>query len=222
MPRLVLLSDTHGLHDRVRVPDGDVLVHAGDLSRAGRPREVEAFASFLARLPHAHKVVIAGNHDFLFEREPAAARGYLEGVAHYLEDTEVTAAGLRFWGSPWQPWFHDWAFNLPRGAALAEKWALIPAGVDVLVTHGPPHGVLDRVARGGAAVGCEALAEALPRVAPSLHVFGHIHEGYGAVRVGPTWCVNASTCDLGYQPVQPPVVVDIEAGEIALVGGGRG
>ncbi len=216
MVRLVLLSDTHGLHGDVRVPDGDVLVHAGDMSRSGRPREIEAFARFLAFRPHTHKVVIAGNHDFMFERDPVEAEGLLAPVATYLRDSEVTLLGLRFWGSPWQPWFHDWAFNLPRGAALAEKWALVPSGIDVLVTHGPPHGILDE-ARYGGPVGCEALRAALPQIAPKLHVFGHIHEAYGSERFGATLCVNASTCNLAYAPVHPPVVVDIDGGTCELV-----
>lgn len=210
MPRLVLLSDTHGSHDAVRVPDGDVLVHAGDFTRSGRAHEVEAFARFLGRLPHAHKIVVAGNHDFLFEREPERAAALLADVATYLCDGGAEAAGLTFWGSPWQPWFHDWAFNLPRGAALAEKWALAPAGVDVLVTHGPPFGVLDRVARGGGSVGCEALTAALSRIAPKLHVFGHIHEAYGTEHRAGILHVNASVCDLRYEPVQPPITVDVE------------
>lgn len=217
MPRLVLLSDTHGLHDALRVPDGDVLVHAGDLSSTGKPREIEACARFFGRQTHTHKIVIAGNHDFLFERDPERAEALLQGAATYLRDSGTTAAGVRFWGSPWQPWFYDWAFNLPRGAALAEKWALVPDGIDVLVTHGPPFGVLDRVARGGMSVGCEALLEALPRIAPKLHVFGHIHEAYGVVQRDGILHVNASTCDLRYAPVNPPVVVDVEAGEWRVV-----
>jgi predicted phosphodiesterase len=217
MPRLVLLSDTHGLHDTLQVPDGDVLVHAGDLSGTGKPREIEAFARFIGRQTHAHKIVIAGNHDFLFEREPERAEALLRDHATYLRDSEITAAGLRFWGSPWQPWFHDWAFNLSRGAALAEKWALVPDGIDVLVTHGPPFGILDRVAYGGQSVGCEALLAALPRIAPKLHVFGHIHEAYGVVHRGGTLYVNASTCDLRYVPVNPPVVVDVEGGDWRIV-----
>lgn len=214
--RLVCLSDTHERHGELVVPDGDVLVHAGDFTGHGRPNKVEAFGRFLATLPHRHKVIVAGNHDFLFEKDPGRARDLL-GDVHYLEDAGITIEGLSFWGSPWQPWFHDWAFNLPRGAALAEKWALVPAGVHVLVTHGPPMGVMDRVHRGGFHVGCEALTEALERIRPRLHVFGHIHEGYGTVREGERLSVNASTCDLSYRPVNPPVVLDWDGQVFSIV-----
>ena len=204
--RIVCLSDTHGQHARLTVPDGDVLVHAGDFSMNGRPEEIARFDSWLAGLPHRHKLVIAGNHDFLFEHEPERARRLLPS-ALYLRDELVEVAGLRIWGSPWQPWFHDWAFNLPRGPALAAKWALIPAGVDVLVTHGPPHGVLDRTLS-GEAVGCEELTLALACVRPRLHVFGHIHEACGRLERDGTTFVNACNLDVHYRPVQPPIVVE--------------
>jgi predicted phosphohydrolase len=204
--RLVCLSDTHGLHDSLDVPDGDVLVHAGDCTRHGNEDEVRAFAAWLARLPHRDKVVIAGNHDWLFERKPEKARELL-GDVHYLLDEEVTLGGLRFFGAPWQPWFFDWAFNLRRGPELAAAWARIPDGIDVLVTHGPPMGVLDEVAP-GRGVGCEELGKALERVRPRLHVFGHIHEGYGVARNGETLSVNACNCDVRYRPVNPAVVVE--------------
>lgn len=205
--RIVCLSDTHGLHDHLRVPDGDLLLHAGDFSMGGHPAEIERFDRWLGTLPHAHKVVVAGNHDFLFEREPARARALLSN-ASYLQDGEFALDGLRIWGSPWQPWFHDWAFNLARGPELAARWALIPDGVDVLVTHGPPAAILDRT-RDGEEVGCSDLAQALERVRPRLHVFGHIHEGYGRLERDGTTYVNASNCNLRYRAVQPPIVVEL-------------
>ncbi|MEM6671767.1 MAG: metallophosphatase domain-containing protein [Planctomycetota bacterium] len=205
--RIVCLSDTHGLHGMLDVPDGDVLVHAGDFTQIGREEEVEDFARFLAALPHRTKIVVAGNHDFLFEREPGAARQMLAGVAHYLEDSGVEAEGLRFWGSPWQPEFGGWAFNLERGPALKERWAQVPEGVDVLVTHGPPANVLDRVFNGDC-VGCEDLLSALPRISPKLHVFGHIHEARGAVERNGTLFVNASSVRPRAREVLPPVVVE--------------
>ncbi|MEZ5980560.1 MAG: metallophosphatase domain-containing protein [Planctomycetota bacterium] len=213
--RLVLLSDTHGLHDRLRVPDGDVLVHAGDFTKRGREAEVAAFGAWLGEQPHAHKVVVAGNHDFLFEREPARARELLEG-AIYLEHELAVLGDLRLFGSPWQPWFFDWAFNLRRGPELAAKWREVPSGVDVLVTHTPPMGVLDRTAR-GEQVGCADLAAELPRIAPKVHVFGHIHEARGTVATATGIAVNACNCNLRYEAVHAPIVVDITAGGAEVV-----
>ena len=209
--RLVLLSDTHGFDD-FPVPEGDVLVHAGDSTRRGRAAEITRFAASLARLPHPHKVVIAGNHDWLFQKDPNLARALLAAVPGlaYLEDAGCEIDGVRFWGSPWQPWFHDWAFNLPRGAALREKWALVPAGTHVLVTHGPPYGILDKVFSDQESVGCEELRARCAEVRPLVHLFGHIHEAAGTHREGGTLFVNASICDLGYRPTQPARVVDLD------------
>jgi len=217
--RIVCLSDTHNLHGRIAVPDGDVLVHAGDLTMRGTAEEIARFDSWLAAQPHREKIVVAGNHDFLFEREPERARQLLT-AGTYLCDSGLTVEGVRFWGSPWQPWFMDWAFNLPRGSALEARWRLIPEGTDVLVTHSPPHGILDEVARllsfeieaghgPDAHVGCEELRKAVERLRPRLHVFGHIHESYGRESRDGVAFVNASNCDRRYRPVNPPVVVDL-------------
>ena len=213
--RVVCLSDTHGLHDCLKVPDGDLLLHAGDFSMACRPDEIERFDRWLGSLPHPHKVVVAGNHDFLFERAPERARALITNAC-YLEDCETRIDGLRIWGSPWQPWFYDWAFNLQRGPALASKWDLIPDEIDVLVTHGPPAAILDRSV-GGEDVGCRDLTEALRRVRPRLHLFGHIHEAYGTLRANGTLAINACNCDLRYRAANRPVVVDWVDGEPRLV-----
>lgn len=207
MTRIVCISDTHTRLGDVVVPDGDILIHAGDFSRRGRPQEIERFADQMRALPHPVKIVIAGNHDFLFEEEPERARAMLEGLS-YLEDSGTEAFGLRVWGAPWQPVFFDWAFNLPRGEALAAKWALIPDETDILITHGPPRGILDRVDDGQHA-GCADLAQAIARLRPRLHVFGHIHEAYGRIEREGTIHVNASICTLAYEPEQAPIVVDL-------------
>lgn len=214
--RLVCLSDTHNLHDQLEVPDGDVLLHAGDFTGGGTAAEIEAFGAFLAGLPHREKVVIAGNHDFLFEWEPERARALL-GEVTYLQDSGARIEGLHVWGSPWQPWFNDWAFNLPRGAPLAERWALVPESVDVLLTHGPPRGVLDTTFD-GKAVGCEELEVARARIRPRLHLFGHIHEAYGTHREDGILSVNASNCDPRYRLANPAVVIDWSGNELRLVG----
>jgi len=193
-------------HGRLIVPPGDVLVHAGDATSRGTSTQLRSFAAFIAAQPHAHKVVIAGNHDFGLEQSPALG-AELFGAA-YLSDSGRTIEGVRVWGSPWQPWFFDWAFNLPRGEPLAAKWALIPDDTDVLVTHGPPMGVLDKTSR-GEPVGCEALRDRIAQVRPRLHVFGHIHEAYGVHREGDTLYVNACNCTLAYEPDNPAIVIDL-------------
>jgi len=209
--RLVLISDTHNQHRSLTLPAGDVLVHAGDFTMRGTVAEVAAFGAWMGDQPFAHKVVVAGNHDFLFEQEPERARRLLPDDVHYLLDSEVTIGGLRFYGAPWQPWFLDWAFNLRRGQALAAKWALIPEGIDVLITHGPPLGTADRTVSGEDA-GCADLARALVRVKPRLAVFGHIHEGYGIHGN----LVNAAICDEKYRLVHSPIVVDVPAAGAAI------
>lgn len=205
--RIVAISDTHGMHRRFDVPDGDVLIHAGDLTGHGELAEVEEFDTFLGTLPHRHKIVIAGNHDFCFERRPGEAGKRLTN-ATYLQDEMTTVDGIVFYGSPWQPWFHDWAFNLQRGPEIKAKWDLIPEGVDVLITHGPPWGYGDRTLS-GLQVGCEDLLAAVQRVMPRLHIFGHIHEGHGIIPGPDTTFVNASACTAYFEPRNAPLVFDL-------------
>ena len=208
--RLVVLSDTHGRHRDIPVPDGDLLLHAGDFTRRGEERELAAFGDWLAQQPHAIKLLVPGNHDFLCQSDPDRARELLAG-AELLLGTDARFAGLSVWGSPWQPWFKDWAFNLPRGPILAEHWATAPADLDVLITHTPPAGVLDRTWR-GEAVGCADLTAALPRIRPRLHVFGHIHEARGrAVLPSGGLALNASHLNLLYRPAYPVWVLDWDA-----------
>lgn len=205
--RIVCVSDTHGQGRDLAVPDGDVLVHAGDLTGMGTLAQLAKEATWLRSLPHRTKVVIAGNHDFGFQHEPREALALFDGLV-YLEDSEATIEGVRFYGSPWQPRFFDWAFNLDRGEAIRRRWDQIPAGIDVLVTHGPPAGILDKTAA-GTDVGCADLLDAVARVRPKVHVFGHIHEAYGVLERDGTKFVNASTCNRSYKPVQRPIVIDI-------------
>ena len=155
--------------------------------------EVEAFNDWLGTLNDScrYKVVICGNHDFCFQEQAGEARARITNAV-YLEDSGCELAGLTFYGSPWQPWFGGWAFNLPRGEELAKVWEKVPAGVDVLVTHGPPEGILDRTNR-GELVGCRDLLLRVYEVRPRLHVFGHIHEAAGRADIDGIVFVNAST-----------------------------
>lgn len=223
MTRIVCLSDTHNQLDKVSVPDGDVLIHAGDATNLGRLEELSSFHAQMASLPHKHKILIAGNHDWLYATQSSLARSLVRAGVTYLQDSGVVLdpdghlypwdpekkmGGLKFWGAPWQPEFCNWAFNLSRmDGSLAEKWALIPEDTDVLVTHGPPKGILDLVY--DRRVGCADLLDRVLKVKPKLHVFGHIHYSRGEQFFEGTHFVNAAICDETYSPVNAPVIVDL-------------
>lgn len=213
MPRIVLLSDTHNCNQEISVPDGDILIHAGDATNRGEQTEVEDFLVWFSQLPHKYKIFVAGNHDWLYETQNRFARILTAKFnIKYLEDSLTEIEGLKIYGSPWQPRFFDWAFNLNRGAELAEKWKLIPHDIDVLITHGPPFGILDVTPRGDLA-GCEELRKRVEEIAQfgrlKLHVFGHIHFGYGETEKFGVRFVNASNCDEDYLPANSPIVVDL-------------
>lgn len=221
---LVLLSDTHNKQADIFIPEGDAIIHAGDATVHGGMLELTAFADWFASLPHKEKIFVAGNHDIMLEKDPQVGKKLLEdrGI-HYLKDTGVFLTEgereLLVYGAPWQPEFGNWAFNLPRGEQLRKKWGLIPFETEVLITHGPPLGIMDKTfykGAGGESVGCEEL---LARVAtlegqkiPKLkvHVFGHIHEGYGLeIDECGVIFVNASVCNEFYKPVNPVQVLTI-------------
>lgn len=207
--RLICLSDTHGKHRQLSVPDGDILIHAGDFTVSGQAEQIQDFNAWLGELPHRHKVVIAGNHDFLFEREPELARQLLS-QAHYLQDSGLTVDGVRFWGSPVSPRFFDWAFNRQRGAEIAQHWQQIPVDTQILIVHTPAYGILDQIGS-GQSVGCEDLRLALEQhVQPDLFICGHIHESRGIRRLAKTVCLNAAVLNRYYQPEHPVWELDYD------------
>lgn len=212
MLTLVLLSDTHARHREVEVPPGDVFLYAGDLTTRGQLAAIEDFNAWLGTLPHRHKVMICGNHDLTFERDPDEAKRRITNAV-YLQDSGVEIDGLKIWGSPWQPWFFSWAFNLHRGEPIAEKWRLIPDDTDILITHGPPAGILDWTFQ-EKAVGCADLLARVRQVKPKLHLFGHIHEAAGTEDHGGTLFVNASS--LTEEEMRPAVVVTWDGGRMAV------
>jgi Icc-related predicted phosphoesterase len=208
--RIVATADIHGFLPEV--PPCDVLVVAGDLTPTSdhdvrfQARWLDtAFREWLERVPAAHVVAVAGNHDFVFER---AADSVPDLPWQYLNDTSCTIDGVRFWGSPWTPWFFDWAFNAPRDDAderfLTERYATCPADADVVVLHGPPAGFGDHTNR-GADVGSTAALALLGRVRPQVCVYGHIHEGRGAWELDGTDLANVSYVDSEYRPVDAPL-----------------
>lgn len=216
MTRIVCISDTHNCNEEIAVPDGDLLIHSGDATVNGSDDEVTSFLHWFSHLPHRHKIFVAGNHDWMYETANRRARLLTANSnIRYLQDSSTEIDGFKIYGSPWQPRFYDWAFNLNRGSEMAEKWKLIPSDIDILITHGPPHGILDAVPRlsGIHHAGCEELRTRVENIAANgklkLHVFGHIHCGYGVHEEFGVKFVNASTCDEKYSPTQPPIVVDL-------------
>ena len=218
--RLVFISDTH-TYTGFPVPDGDVLIHAGDATSTGTPDEVALFLDWFSDQPHPRKILIAGNHDWLFQENPDLAALMLAehpGLT-YLQDAGTEINGVRFWGSPWQPWFNAWAFNLPsEGESLRNVWNRIPMDTEVLITHGPPRGILDTAGHGLPPLGCKELRKRLAMVRPRIHAFGHIHGGYGAAQSETTLFLNASICDEAYRPNNRPIVVELNEAEVKVVG----
>ncbi len=205
--KIVAISDTHGQHKSIDIPEGDILIHAGDISSRGHKKQVKQFIDWFTGLPHKHKVFIGGNHDFLLEYHPEIFKELLNEQIIYLEDDSIEIEGIKLWGSPITPWFYDWAFNRSRGEKIRKYWELIPDDIDIIITHGPPAGIGDRTARGDSA-GCQDLLEIIQKIQPRYHIFGHIHEAYGMYERGETTYVNASCLNLAYQPVNAPVVFE--------------
>ncbi len=205
--RIICISDTHGQHQSLRLPEGDMVIHAGDLSTLGKVEEIQSFLDWFCRLPHPYKIFIGGNHDFFLEKEPEVFLTMVPDNCTYLNDSMTEIEGIRIWGSPVTPFHHNWAFNRYPGEDILKHWQLISEETDILVTHGPPAGILDMTVR-GIAVGDEDLKKKIAYINPKYHLFGHIHESYGQLQTDGTTYINACNLDVRYQPVNPPVVID--------------
>jgi len=209
--KITCFSDTHGNHTYVDLPRANLLIFAGDFTGQHGHKEHAQLITFLRWMdhqPHRHKIMIAGNHDFIFEGDmrSAAVEAVKERGIHYLEDDYVMIDGWKIWGTPVQPVFFNWAFN--REPEIIKKHMdLIPDDVDILITHAPPYGILDLCGMPLERKGCKVTAEAVERVKPCLHVFGHIHESNGREKIGITRYVNAS---IGYRAEHKPIVVRLQ------------
>ena len=205
--QIVAISDTHGKHRDLKIPDGDILIHAGDVTRGGTKEKVIDFLKWFAAQKHTYKVFVAGNHDFYFEETDSnKIRRLIPKNIIYLNDSGVEINDLKFWGSPITPWFNNWAFNRNRGSEIKKHWDLIPNDTDVLITHGPPYGILDETVY-GKRTGCEELLLRVYQVKPIYHIFGHIHEDYGNFTKGETTFINASVLDDWYEMKNKPIIL---------------
>jgi len=206
--KIVFISDTHTAHRKLKLPEADVLVFAGDMclsmgaSSSKQIEQVRDFDNWLGSLPYEKKICIAGNHDFVFQR------GLLTNLTNavYLEDQHFTYKGVKFFGSPWQLHFYG-AFNTNE-EGLRRIYSEIEDDTDVIITHGAPFGILD-LPRSGRNTGSTSLVEAILRVKPKVSVFGHIHDSYGIEKDNGTTFINASMAGRHTDMKNAPVVLEI-------------
>jgi predicted phosphodiesterase len=224
--KITILSDTHTKHRYCEndLPGGDLLIHAGDFMNSGyNPIEAMEFFKWFDEIDnYDFKVFIAGNHDRWMQDKTEESRGILTGykTIEYLQDDWMTVGDsdphdpnvktAKIYGSPWQPEFYNWAFNLPRnGEELKSKWDMIHEDTDILITHGPAWGFLDDVeGNRNVHLGCELLAERIKQIKPKIHICGHIHSGYGHYYDGHTHYFNASVLNERYSYSHLPWNID--------------
>jgi Icc-related predicted phosphoesterase len=207
--RIVCIADSHRTMKmyNVIIPPADVLLYAGD-DDWSFSSHVKDFNKWLKTIPMKHKIVIAGNHDWYAQEANTKVEKYLT-EAKYLRSSGCEVMGIKFWGSPYTPIFCDWAFNLYH-EELKVEWGKIPEDTQVLITHGPPYGILDQVLPREESVGDRALLDKITKLPNlKLHVFGHIHCAYGIEKKGEVTFINASLCNEAYAPVNKPVEIEI-------------
>jgi len=205
--RIISISDTHNKHKSLDIPDGDVLIHSGDITNIGDAQGLAAFNAWGASLPHKWKICIAGNHDSLLEHNPGLGRILLSDWI-YLQDEEVMVDGLKIYGSPWSVEFGTWSFMAQKGNPIKRIWDMIPDDTDILVTHGPAYGILDR-SQGGIDCGCEELLKRTLQIKPMIAQCGHIHEAYGVLERDGIKFINASSVTRFHDGFNKPIITDI-------------
>jgi predicted phosphohydrolase len=219
--KICFISDTHNFHNKINIPECNILIHAGDFSAIGRHHEVENFLKWFNKQPAHYKIYIAGNHDISYQKEPDFKQRMLDIYPNltYLENTGIWIDNIYIWGSPYSPEFNTWAFGYNRNEAN-KIWDLIPDYTTILVTHGPPKNILDWCFYNQPPypqdAGCEVLRNKIIRIKPKWAVFGHVHESRGINQniLSPTTCMNVSICTLRYEPANKPVVIDYDLDKI--------
>lgn len=211
MLKVVCFSDPHGMHRQIEVPDGDLLICAGDITGWDRLDEIYDFNDWLYELPHKHKIVVAGNHDGCLEKAGCELASIYLSDAIYLENNFCIIENYKIWGSPITPRFMDWHFMKDRGEEINKVWSQIHENTDILITHGPAWGILDEVrpAWKKGHLGCYELGKKIAQIKPKLHIFGHIHDAYGTMKIENTTYINCSICTEEYEPANKPIVIDI-------------
>jgi len=204
--KIIFISDTHNHHKELSIPNGDIVIHSGDVSGIGKINEIASFLSWFSDLPHPYKIFTPGNHDWGFQLDNALVKSIIPKNVIYLENNSVNVCNLNIYGTPVQPIFCNWAFN-KSSEELKKYWAMVPENIDILVTHCPPYGILDNCFEEN--VGCKLLAKELKRIKPKIHAFGHIHEQHGIIEKNGTKFINASNLNDNYVVSYEPIVIEI-------------
>lgn len=222
------ISDTHMRHNQLKLAGGDILIHAGDATHQGHLVETLAFLDWFADQDYSHLIFVPGNHDTIFElNRPLMEEECKKRNIVLLIDSGTVIEGIKIYGSPVQPWFFDWAFNRRRtkeealkfgGGFIKDHWDLILADTELLITHGPPHGILDYIPRAGGIlehVGCQELLKRVYETQTKLHIFGHVHYASGHKYLDGRTFVNAANLDEQYsvRSFQPTVIIKDIAGK---------
>jgi len=205
--KIICISDTHNQHLNLDIPEGDVIIHAGDFTENGTKAETFNFLGWFSELPHKHKILIAGNHDFYLEKNSAHTDAIIPNKINYLMDSGIRIENVNFWGSPFTPGDGHWAFNKTRGSQISHHWNIIPQNTDFLITHGPPFGILDELDNKHH-IGCEKLAKRIRNLKLKHHLFGHVHNDYGIVRTKTIVFINSASLDEKYRSINAPLIIN--------------
>lgn len=215
--KIVSISDTHEKHRQLIIPECDILIHSGDCTNRGSLLKLYDFCTWIAQQPARHKVLVYGNHELGFssgsKRQEAVDTPKQFGI-NYLENSEIVIDGIKIYGSPITPFYFDWEWNVNRGSEIAKVWSQIPNDTNILITHGPPHGILDLVEEDFCETdqhqGCEELRKKVDQLSNlKLHVFGHLHGNNQLIELNNKIFINAAMVDDKHRIIREPVVIDL-------------
>lgn len=213
--RIAHISDTHGSYEQLsgwlEVLEADLIVHSGDFTAQSRNfAEISSFLNWFSELPIQHKIIVPGNHDWVFEIYDDGSKLHIPKNIHLLIDESIVIDGIKFFGSPCTPAFNNWAFQLYEEFDN-EFWRIIPDDTDVLITHGPAYGTLDTTGLkdGLGHLGCKWLRDRIQQLQIKAHLFGHIHGGYGRKKLKHYEALNSSIMTETYRPLNMPQVIEV-------------
>lgn len=206
-PRIIALSDTHNLHNKVEVPECDIIIHAGDATGRGSMEELIPFLNWFSKLKSKYKVLVPGNHDWGFQHQQDFYKIQCQerGITLLIDDM-ADLDGLKIYGSPITPYFCNWAFNRFPGPEIQAHWDKIPSGMDIIVTHGPAYQILDMNML-NQNCGCDQLLSKLLEVKPKAHICGHLHENYGVKEFMGIKFHNVALCNEAYRIAEKPMEI---------------